>query len=311
MAQSSFEAWKDAPICLSGAPITLAARASATANSGRLQNKYKAPIVIDSIEFSAYYEAGSLDDSWPWSTQVKLSAGPYEITRNYVPMWSFAPALHGEYASLNMEEVTNDACGFTYNTFSGRILNYTHWKLPRPLYMSPGMSINVEFLRGADALSGNIIYNIASHGFSLKSAPAPKEIDVPYVSSFTGSPTTAAQQTQQLQLDNRFKKPLYVQRLVGRMENGNALTMSLPSTAGFATTGVKVLIRTYGGESIVKDFTSFFQVFPVRWAVLNINEEIPQNEGFVVDIQGVNTADISVASRPVLSLVGCRKERTL
>lgn len=304
MAQSSFEAWKDAPICLSGAPITLAARASATANSGRLQNKYKAPIVIDSIEFSAYYEAGSLDDSWPWSTQVKLSAGPYEITRNYVPMWSFAPALHGEYASLNMEEVTNDACGFTYNTFSGRILNYTHWKLPRPLYMSPGMSINVEFLRGADALSGNIIYNIASHGFSLKSAPAPKEIDVPYVSSFTGSPTTAAQQTQQLQLDNRFKKPLYVQRLVGRLNISDSNI-----DGGLDATGVKVVVRTYGGFYVVKDFSSFFQVFPARWSALNINEEIQKDEGFVVDIQGVNTGGgVSVNSRPVISLVGCRKE---
>jgi len=310
-----------------GVPILLAAGVNLSEPSGAvipdlglLQNQYRQPMVIDEINIilkhSVAVASGLLN--FGGSVRVKLDLGRIGITSGSIPVWLFGPIMlsnsvsfsnAGKVQSENIQGqngVDVTAIPATYSRF--------RWKLPAPLFISPGQVLVPSFSRTNESSPvATVRATISYSGRRLPdNTPVPRQIAVPYVASFIGKRGATAAISADTDLYNAFMTPLHIQRFVGRLQRsdqgGAGALDELQSSAFVGSTPNPqqfiVKMSDARGRDVIREYTTWPSVFnPARrsWTAPSI---LLPRDRYTFYYSAPANSNIS----PMVSLIGWREE---
>jgi hypothetical protein len=303
---------KTAPILLSG-EVTLNAGQTMNAPSQNLMSPFREPIWIDAITWTIWNPAVNANNAfWDWggTIRTRLTLGRTEITRNrfngFVPIWNLSPQVNDLSASVQFDRFsTSDPVASTMHK----------WKLPRPLYIPPGMSLQSTFMRTQDAGPAGTVVSVGYAGrYADPSLPTLHEIDVPFATFAEAAATASYFQSDENDFVNPFLVPLNTQRFILRAQHPQTAPDYL--TEGYALTslfGVKV--QDSFGHNMVRDFVDgssrvIFDYLRRAWTFKNILNSKERYNVQIRPYQGTagGAAVATFTDAPMLSLIGWRKE---
>lgn len=287
---------------LLAASCQLVAGRTANPDSALLASPFRKPYVIDEVRFQVALPVGDgvglvPDFNMGGSVRCRLQLGRMAVTRDFVPIWLFGTNLNSEYLADT--------------TFSGALLgtSFSHfrWRLPRPLYVPAGQQLIASFSREIDGSSSTATVWIAYAGRYLPpDSKPPKEIDVPYVTTYIGVKDAEVGQSNEKDLVNPFDGPLNVQRMIGRvqLEQSGGIAEGAGMTASPTTfQGPAVIIKDSYGHNVIGDFAAFSEVFSLVRRGWTFHRVLEPRERYHLYYRGIPTA-----GTVMVSLVGWRKE---
>lgn len=244
-----------------------------------LRPRVLTPYIIDSVRMAVYGATApsSSDLSWRGLPKFKFTLGSKKVTDGFIPMWTFTPAKQ------NVTELGG----------------YYTWVLPRPLIVSPVLTLEAEIYLSADA-PGNASVYLAYAGQALDcNYPIPDQIDIPYISCWDTTktqPPSTGFYSDPLSLYNATTEVLRVQRIVGRVQADN-------STDGDDSNLLQIF--NYDNIEITNGPLQIRDVFPTQSRTLPYSGSLPPNKALSVRFTDTKP---STAFQPMFSVIGVRKE---
>jgi len=203
----------DGPIFLSEV-ITVPPGARVSVVSSRIQNPFRAPMLVDEIRYrviSSSSEFGMLQGFW--ALRARHFLGRVPLTQDFVPIGSLAKSLGP----------TEDT-GFPFPPALPTLGWYT-WKLPKPLYVPATELLTTEIFNAAVS---NSIFPDETFEIQVSYAartlpvdtPPPAKVYVPWACFFE-APSFSEDgfdivSSTEAHINNPFNEELYVQRFIGR-----------------------------------------------------------------------------------------------
>lgn len=275
------------PILFASPTTSVVAGRSALADTGALSTKFRRPFWIDEIRLSSYYSTAVDVATNSFAMQARFKLGPYALSDRYIPFQNYAPYLN-EY-----NELASDLSGGVFTA-----IGWFRWKLPKPLFISPGMTLVCDFFRPLGKTPATASADVAYVGRYLRTnEPGPKEVDVPWVTMFDPATDAVFAQSSELDLYNPFQVPLEVQRLLAADQD-----VTPPNTVD---TDQVTVMKDSGGSNIIRDFTPTGSVFDITRRAWSVNRVLAPRERYNITLQAL-TGDLNDYH---VSLVGSRKER--
>ncbi len=311
---------REAPPILLYSSCTIAPGKNAAPNMLGLQSPFRGPLFLDEVRFQLRREtAGSGSLSLPGKVggaiRAKFTLGRMEVSRGFVPIWLYSTPIQ-DYYEWALETTGEEPEEVDHST------EFYRWKLPQPLFIDAGQQFMPEFSRPLAApldCTESVTIDIS---YSCRALPVnirkPEEIHVPYISAFTPDiVTSGADQTQasdELDLVNVFSKPLFAQRMTGRIYDprgvdtvylngvsGEGVALGLEPGVGGKIITVK-MADTYG-YTMFREFTPFGQAFDTARRAFTFHQCLWQKERYVATVQGI-PANV----QPQIALIGFRRE---
>lgn len=321
-----------APVSYTSRVLGLTPGQSLLMPQGTLQSGFNTPYFIDEIRFSVHTgtDANALvaapvpDIASMLSFQ--LQTGSYFFSQaalgslSTVPMMLYAPTYSGHA----------QAEGFAQGIGSGtsRFFATRRWVLPKPLWMPPGDLLQATVSR--DVLYGSSLSSVDAHvtvvGRALPpDAKPPATRCIPhvgwYVQGLDSSNNALTYSEATAQLQNPFKVPWHVQRIILNTRfNPSSPSNSVGTTAAITEdrTGVTEYVRVRLSDSLGYKITGSTRggFVPLADVADGINDgawtfgrAIPPNENFnaafmLVPGTGTNYNQL----QPMISMVGYREE---
>lgn len=282
--------------------VTIASGGSAVADSGALAQPNRQPYWVDEISWviripltaaqTSGLSAGAL-------INTKLNLGRHIVSADFIPIHCYAPCLQSTSLSEKSRETAISGVGNRVS-FS----NY-RWKLPKPLFVPPGMPLVSGFQRIGDGFNSALVTVSYGGRYVSKYESKPKEIDVPYVSAFLPDPSAAiyAARSNDKHLGNDLTVPLHCQRIMGRATLVTSTVVSdVPSTATPNQTDAQIVMKDSSGVNIIRDFLGFSRVFDSNRRAWTFNRILEPNDYYQVYLQLI-PANVRIQ----LALIGSRK----
>jgi hypothetical protein len=243
-----------APLFLSS-NVNIAAGATAVASTFDLTSPFREPIWIDAITWSVTGSNGVIltAANWGATLRTRLSLGRTELTRNrnngFVPIWNLSSQVN---QGLNVRAASNQVDENTFQGVTNFSMSFHKWKLPRPLYVPPGMSLQSEFFRSLDGIPGSLFVSVGYAGRYVDPGMTTlKKASMPFATFFEIQPGGSSFLSDAQDMVNPFEVPLCVQRFIGRaiQSTGNPVTtlLEVPLTS-------QIKIQDSHGHNIVRDF---------------------------------------------------------
>lgn len=274
------------------------------------QNPFRTPMLIDEIRMG--YENTNQSEIDPFSLQFRFSLGRDPLTADFIP----APML-GKLLNPGVDGTTLAPLVYT-------------WKFPKPVYV-PATEILVPTIfnnpmpgQGATA-SVRLTYVGRSLDPNYKQ---PTNIAVPFVALWMGLERTIGTDGSNLTDDstesnlvNPFDKPLYVQRLIGRIRGGPDVANDgqlnpdtgdvLDNDQGAIVAQSLTLIQMTDsmGRQAVRDPTPFNNVFSAIDRAWTINTMLAPKGyyGLHLEENWLTAANFNFATaQPMVSMIGYR-----
>lgn len=297
------------PIAFNSGPLTLAQSGSVQADMSLMQTEWsQAPLEIQEISFQVRAaESVSAAPGFGGSIRCRFDVGRYALSNGYVPIWLFGTQIHATPApNIGSATRIENAIGTTGLEVGGQRAYYNRylWKLPRPLLVAPGEVVTPQFNRTADGISGNAFIDVTFKGRVLPlETVLPSSRTLPYVSAWVGATGTASQESGELDLVNKYNQPLYVQRMIGRVQTtaGGVLQDSIANGLAAITCQVSYEAETEAID-ISRGFIPFYQLFDLDRRALNLGMEIAPRRRFTAAVAGV-----AANETPMVSIVGRRE----
>lgn len=170
---------KSNPIFLSADALTLAPGETGTPDMDALTNQNQRPMLIDEVRFSIITDVNDAVSDFGWIgslIRAQMLCGSFEVTRDFVPVWSFARVTDSE-AEANATQVFGEP-------FQAAL--FYRWMPAVPIYVPVGASIipKLQFFKPAGL--GDIDNLIVSVGYAGRELVEPihGRIRIPYVGLF-------------------------------------------------------------------------------------------------------------------------------
>lgn len=273
-------------------------------DTSAMSTQFRKPILIDEIRFRATSHTNRIAAraaNLGGAVRAKLDLGGLDLTNGFVPIWNFGTAMNMELISENVGSLDN----YSYSHF--------RWKLPRPLYVQNGQQLVTQFYRTTETTnspSGSQGVAVAYAGrYVAPGQEVPREIAVPYVTSFVTDIGATYAKSRELELVNPFDVDLHVQRMIGRLQY--TFAGSLIEVVSFDTdlTGNGPFIsildslgrQIAGNPMIPMDWSQAFSFNRRAWT---FNHVLAPKERYNIEIMNIPT-DV----RAMVSIVGWRMEK--
>lgn len=299
------------PLMLSGSVTLSGPGVTAIAPTNQLTSPFREAMWIDHIVWQA---TGSTQFFWNWggAVRTRLMLGRTELTRNrnngFVPIWNMGFQVNDFFTETTRDNIT------TADNITGA---FYRWKLPRPLYVPPGMGLVSEFQYVTTGIVNPVFavpvtVNVAYAGrYVDPNEPTRHEIDVPFVSFFEAPSTASAWLSDAMDLVNPFEVPLQAQRFMGRaqeIQTSGPIPVAL-TESNTGMLGSTVKIQDSHGHNIVRDFVpgSSQLVFDYLRRGWTFNQVVPPKQWYAVQLQA--TPGPTFGAFQHVSLIGWRKEQ--
>lgn len=245
--------------------------------------------------------------------RAQIKMGPHALMTEPQPIWALAPPRHwvgGSFRSLTGAFVAAQRAWTSFD----------RWVLPKPMFVPGNAGLDILLSRGTDIdtnfpglVSSNFEARVAVIGeYADKIMPVS---DVPFVSSFF--PEAGRMYSNDRELKNTLDRDIELQRFIGRIFNNDA-------TFGFGAVGDEG-VNSWGGSGTtaqqtikIQDpqnyyvtgvpyggFAPFNNVFPWNGRTWTFKKLLQPGQNFHAALGVAPT----VSTRPLVSLVGSRKER--
>lgn len=278
----------DAPLSLSSGFVTVAYTANSICDSARFQNETRLPLLLTGIKFDIKCpdttSAGLNGLDFRHKIAANVMLGQLALTEQFCTL----PLLGESSNSLMGADgaiggTSNPATSFLtdgWNSISGAIGSWgvINWKFPRPLFYPPDMGMSVQLSTVEQTITQQV--NVTLIGYYLKPCPFPKEIAVPWAAGWdvARSGLTFASSVDkwspEMRFKNQFQVPLYLQKMIGRLETstsgGASTSFQTYAAAGLteSRSGDYAFIEATrtGADSVdlINDLTPWWQVFDPR-----------------------------------------------
>lgn len=300
---------RTAPILLSG-QVSINPGQTVSAPTQDLTSPFREAIWVDSIHWTAFGRPGSPVQVLPWNwggtIRTRLVLGRTELTRNrnnaFVPIWNFGPQVNDNSASLQFDRESADP---------SVAASFYKWKLPRPLYVPPGMSLQSEFSRTADGGPNGVVVSVGYAGrYVDPSLPTLHEIDVPLVCFAEAAGTLASFMSNENDFVNPYLTTYFTQRFILRaQETRDVGSGPYLSEATNLNTVAQVKVQDTYGVNIVRDFLDWNTgvVFDANRRAWTFNKTLEPKERYNVQFRPP-VGSATFGADLMLSLVGWRKE---
>lgn len=277
-------------------------------DSQALTNIFDFPIEITSMTITMMTPSETTTGRpWMFSYYMQLSArlGDSIITDSvdgFVPVWNFGKPKQVQY------EAANDS--------AGRLRNTHTWVFSDSIIIPPTMGFVVNLKRRPIptqmvATATSIFSTLAFTGRALPNAKMPKEINVPYISSYEWASAVTNAVNDEQTLRNPFSIPLRANYLNGRIfDLGTSIlverqydsTALANITTNFpknGTAGDSVQITQAAGQGV-----PFYDAFEFHNRALHVDMNLKPREGFKVQLSGKQGS-----TAVTVALLGSRKEQ--
>lgn len=305
---------KTAPLLLSG-QVSINAGQTVNAPSVGLMSPFREPIWIDAITWTMWNDNAAANSFWDWggTIRTRLTLGRTEITRNrdngFVPIWNLSPQVNDVTASMQFDKDSAD----------GRFPSTMYkWKLPRPLYVPAGMSLQSTFMRTADGGPDDTQVIVGYAGRYVDPAlPTLHEIDVPFATYAEAAANVGVFLSNENDFVNPFLVPLHTQRFILRMQHQQDTTTPPFLTEAYGLTSLPAFkVQDTFGHNMIRDFVdgSARVIFDFTRRAWSFDNVLNPKERYNVQVQPYQGAGggsaVSVFTDTVmLSLIGWRKEQ--
>ena len=301
------------PILLSSGMVGIAQGGVSIPNMQQLIPPYRAPYIIREIRFTAQSPQSTglsfVNTDLQQFLLVQLALGENAITKNFIPICSFCPAVQ-----LRAES----AYGGTsyYGTTACRDYAMFRWVLPRPMYVQAGNGIQGSFQRQANdgttaGYTGNAYLEMSIVGEILPAGTKPPAYScIPYVAAYQNF-KAGFSNSQAFDLPNPWPdRDWNVQRLIGRyytqLSSGGQVISSV--SPDISTTSMNVILTDQDRFPITPAAgVRFTEAFDARTKTLEHRAIIPPKGWIQVNFSPPST---STESNNVywISAIGWRKE---
>ncbi len=265
----------------------------------KLTNPSGSPMWLDEISF-ALSRGG-----YGSTIRAAFTLDRVPLTGGYVPVWNFGRMLNTAF------EETNDGPN------NGMFV----WRLPKPLYIPAGKYLAAKIWHTGLPDVKTCDFRMTYYGRAISSsAPVPKRIPIPWVTSFVGNVVPTAADTTDKSADsdlcNPFDVPLFVQRFIGR-------AISYEGSAGSPPNEVKdafvdefsravselITIRAFDhrGRILVRDYTPLAALFSESDKSWTVNAKLaPKGFYRMMLSEALSALTVGYNIRPMISMVGYR-----
>jgi hypothetical protein len=283
-----------------GFPIVLSDSGSVPAggiwspDAEKMQNVYQQPVQIEEIRIMVQNNnvgaAAGASKNMLALIHMSLQAGRHALTRNFVPILTLNPR---EQATL--ETWTNTPNG---------LYAYWKWRLPAPMPLDVGTALIPQFkwitpsrsVLASANIDSPLTISVVLVGRSIDAMPVTAR--VPYVAAYQAKVGVLNSLDQDLY--NPFETPFHIQRMVARVF----------SSAGDTDIWIaelspnKLKMADQYGYAIVKNFTSWYNIFDPATCAWTFNRNLGPRERYFISLQDAP----SLAYLPAVSLIGHREE---
>lgn len=254
-------------------------------DQSKLANQYRLPMLIDEIRFASletFRAAGATSESWRtdglrmFRSQIKMICGARYLTRDFVPGDLFAQYLDGD----------------------GEIVI----RLDEPIYLGANDIIHPT-VRAPATQGVTVQFTLVGRLTTARKRGEP--LTLPYWASYE-SPTVLAGATSSFkstraQLNNQFRVPLRVRRLLGV-----AVT---PGNSFLPLNTIRVRVADHDGNMLVRDPINFQDLFQARDRAWPVETVLPPNGYYIVHSDVQAPAGFATSFR--VSMFGYREETVL
>lgn len=250
-------------------------------DQSKLANQYRLPMLIDEIRFASLegIRAFGAGDGWRsaglrmFRSQIRMICGSRWLTRDFIPGDLFAQRPDGD----------------------GEIVI----RLDEPLYLGANEVIHPT-VRAPATQDVTVQFTLVGR----LTAPRPKgaPLMLPYWTSYSSPTVTAGAsasfKSTRAQLNNQFRKPLRVKRLLG--------AATVPTLEILPLDAVRVRVSDHDGYTLVRDPTNFNDLFQVRDHAWPAETVLPANGYYIIhsDVQAPAAFDVNFR----ISMLGYREE---
>ena len=257
--------------------VAIASGGTAIADSGRLQNESRRPMLIEEVHFLTQSPTTTLTTvtySMGTVIRAKLRAGRFVISNEFIVLSAYGPLLQ-DLVGLTPGRLDR-TLGIGLDAVTTRSqMTHHRWKLSRPLLLGPGESMMANFSRDVDVSGwtggdGNAFVTITLLGrLADPSYIVPKKVMVPYISQFlvteTAMATAGDSLSQETDIGNPFLVPLQITSMNGRLRTRSTTAIGdLPfdnNAMNIDPTDGREIKMAVSGRNMIRDYTSISSVF--------------------------------------------------
>lgn len=292
-----------APVHLS-ASGTIVANSPGGVNQDALRCPFELPIEVSEIKFqlrSSERFSGS-------AVGVRLAMGGHDLTNGYVPVF-----MLGRSDYLRVEYNNNSSADPLVREFS--------WKLPRPMYVPPTLSVEAQF-QHRGLINSDIVSTVSISGKVVpKFRGTPHVIQLPWAAcyaskGFVTPGSLDSDQSRETDLVNPFDVPVRLQRMVGRVNFFNT-TLGYNadwevSNTYFVTDDLTLRMTSSDGDQIVRTDSPFASVFSPVTRTWELDGAIMPPRSFWMAYltqaanSGINALNVPIINTALISIVGHR-----
>jgi hypothetical protein len=268
---------------------------------GTLRNQSKDPVMVTEIRIAnqaatSYSRRGGAVTVAAGNISLEMRVGNVFLTRDFVPYWLF-----GQQVGLN-----------------GALATQT-WRLPKPLFLSPGEEVFVRFknLGTVDATTQQITakaLNVTLAGYGLQGCTSyPKTIPVPYITTYIGPTSSAAGtilESVDTDLVNPFDVPMFVNRFVGALAVWTANAGAAGALSAYADAAQRqftISMVDHLANGTIRDAVQWGHLFGVdlSWVV---NTVLPPKGYYLATVNvGTDTLGSQAPLQPLIGMIGTRE----
>ena len=257
-------------------------------DQSKLANQYRLPMLIDEIRFASLegIRVSGAGDAWRvaglrmFKSQIKMICGSRWLTRDFVPGDLFAQRPDGD----------------------GEIVI----RLDEPIYLGANDIIHPT-VRAPPAQDVMVQFTLI--GRLTPERERGMELVLPYWTSYASpvvaSGNTGSFKSTRAQLNNQFRVPLRVKRLMGTVApSGGIVTGEIAPIDA-----VRIRVSDQDGNTLVRDPVNFNDLFQVRDHSWPVETVLPPNGYYIIhsDLRAGSLPSVSFR----ISMLGYRKETVL
>ena len=317
------------PILLS-ARLTLNAGQRVMAQSIRLQNPFRMPMMLDEIRYrivnvSPSGAAGSVLAHWAIRARHMLGRTP--LTSDFVPIGGLTVPLGPDYIDS----------GINFAVAGTETRGWRTWKLPKPLYI-PGTELlttelyhagtpqNASPVGSGSAISPfnvnqTYVVDVVYAGRTISDDFVPEKICVPFASAFVtpfvSTNILRVDQSSEADIRNPFNEELHVQRFIGRSVLQQSTTpagefdnlFAGGSMADITTLFTKVRAADSFGRILVRDPAPFTHLFYLPDRTWTVNTKLQPRGFYLFEVERDFTSysGAVTANANIISMMGYRE----
>ena len=289
------------------ASATLQASAEGAGNVEALRNPYPVPVEVVEIRWQLRNTTSVAATEVITGAAVgcQLMLGAHPLTQAFVPVNCFGPAR-------------NWASEPTSGTVSSVNLNFLDFSFrPSTPILLPGKALLAPKFRHTGLRDTEIVVRISY--VCRVAAKNRKKIVLPYVAAFTSkafslfSTSADSDQSTEADLVNALDVPIDVERFCGRLthyETGFASLQYRERAPDAALRLLRVRMESSMGETPIRDFATFGQVFYYHTKTWEVRHQLPPKAFYSVTVDKLAVAvdpSLPANTHAHISLVGSRE----